>query len=348
MNQPVLLWPQMRWPDDYGPERQAAGEGVECVFVKSLGEVTDAQWGAADALISIDDPLEEARLSLLTRCRILVTPKVGYDNIDLAKYGRAGIPVCNVPDYGTQDVADHAMGLLLCLMKGIGRYSSRLQQAPEPRKAWNPMDHPLALRLSAARLGLVGLGRIGTAMALRAKAFGMAVTFYDPYKSNGSELALNIQRTETLESLFAESDMVSLHAPLTEETRRLIDAKVLGHAKQGLVLVNTARGEILDLDALHDALKSGQVGGAGLDVLPEEPANPGSQLVKAWQADQEWLRDRLLITPHAAFYTPQSLFDMRTKGVAVALKYLRTGQLDNCVNQAWLDARAASAASQSK
>ena len=330
----TLLWPQMRWPDDYQWERETAGKGAKCVFVKRLPEVSEAQWAAADALISIDDPLEEARLPLLKNCRILVTPKVGYDNIDLAKWGRAGIPVCNVPDYGTQDVADHAMGLLLSLLKGIGRYSSRLQASPQG--AWNPLDHPLALRLSVAKLGLVGLGRIGTAMTLRAKAFGMAVTFYDPYKSNGSELALNIARTESLEELFAESDIVSLHAPLTDETRGLVDAALLAKAKRGLVLINTARGEIVDLDALHDALESGRVAGAGLDVLPEEPANPQRKLIAAWQSNEDWLRDRLLVTPHSAFYTPQSVFDMRTKGVTVALKYLRTGALDNCVNEQFL------------
>ena len=330
----TLLWPHIRWPDDYQIEKDAAGPGVNCVFVHEPSAVSEDDWASADALISVIDPLTSGEMSKISNCRILVTPKVGFDNLDLEKYGAAGIPVCNVPDYGTQDVADHAMGLLLSLMKGINRYDSNLRAAPV--KGWQPMNHPVALRLSAAKIGIVGLGRIGTAMTLRAKAFGMDVTFFDPYKSNGSELALNIKRADSLEALFAESDIISLHAPLTEETHGLVDADLLTNAKKGQVLINAARGEIVQLDALHDALQSGQLGAAGLDVLEEEPCNPENKLIKAWHKDEEWLKDRLLITPHAAFYTPQSLYDMRTKGITVALNYLRHGRLDNCVNDQFL------------
>ena len=198
------------------------------------------------------------------------------------------------------------------------------------------MDHPLALRLSEAKLGIVGLGRIGTAMTLRCKAFGMDVTFYDPYKPNGSDLALGIKRADILEELFAESDIISLHVPLTGETRDMVNADLFGHAKKGLVLINAARGEVVDIDALHDAMQSGQIGGAGLDVLSEEPSNMNRSLIKAWHQEEEWIRDRLLITPHSAFYTPQSLYDMRVKGIPVALKYLRGGRLENCVNDEFL------------
>ena len=330
-----ILWPAVRWGDDNQPEIQTAGAEVRCVFVGSPDEVTDAQWREADALISTLDPLTAETLGKIPNCKIFVTPKVGFDNIDLELYGGAGIPVSHVPDYGTQDVADHAMGLLLGLMKGINRWDNRLRE--EPRENWKQLDNPLALRLSVARVGIVGLGRIGTAMALRCKAFGMDVTFYDPYKSNGSDLALNINRSESLEALFAESDIISLHTPLSDETRDLVNADLLAHAKPGLVLINAARGEIVDIDALYDALKSGRVGGAGLDVLPEEPSNMERKLIRAWHKEEEWIKDRLLITPHSAFYTPQSLYDMRTKGITVALKYLRVGRLENCVNEQFLE-----------
>ena len=330
----TLLWPMIRWRDEHHIERDTAGDDVHCVFVNKPAEVSEQQWAQADALVCTEDPLSADALSKISRCRIFIVPKVGFDNIDLEKYGKVGIPVCHVPDYGTQEVADHAMGLLLCLMKGISRYDNRLRAAPVAH--WKPMDHPLALRLSEAKLGILGLGRIGTAMALRAKAFGMQVTFYDPYRANGADLALGIQRTESLEALLAESDIVSLHAPLTDETRKMIDATALAHAKQGLVLINTARGEIIDIDALYDAMKTGQLGGAGLDVMPEEPSNLARPLINAWHQQEGWLADRLLITPHAAFYTPQSLYDMRAKGIPVALKYLRTGRLENCVNNEFL------------
>ena len=273
-------------------------------------------------------------MARLEKCRIFVTPKVGFDNIDIEKYGRHGIPVCNVPDYGTRDVADHAMGLLLGLIKGINGYDNRLRE--DPVQNWRPRDNPLAIRLSDARIGLVGLGRIGTAMTLRCRAFGMRVTMYDPFVPNGTELALGIERTDSLEALFASNDIVSLHVPLTPETRNLVDARLLASANRGLVLINASRGEVVDIDALHDAMRSGVIGGAGLDVLPEEPANEGRVLIRAWRQGEKWLRDRLIITPHAAFYTPQSLNDMRTRGITVALKYLRTGRLENCINAPFL------------
>ncbi|MEO2181421.1 MAG: NAD(P)-dependent oxidoreductase, partial [bacterium] len=264
----TLLWPATRWGDDNQPEKETAGNDVECIFVDRPSDVADEQWAQADALLSVPDPVNSERLPKITNCKIFVTPKVGFDNVDLKLYGDAGIPVCNVPDYGTQDVADHAMAMVLGLMKGINRWDNRLRSAPTE---WKQRDNPLALRLSVAKVGLVGLGRIGTAMALRCKAFGMQVSFYDPYVSNGADLALNINRVESLEALFAESDIVSLHAPLSEETRDMVNADVLAHAKKGMVLINAARGEIVDLDALYDSMLSDQIGGVGLDVMPEEP-----------------------------------------------------------------------------
>lgn len=328
-----LLWPALRWGDDYAFEREAVGDVAEAVLVEGIEKVTDEQWATADGILSRVDPLSAEDVGKLQRCRILITPKVGFDNIDLEKYGALGIPVCNVPDYGTQDVADHAMGLMLSLMKGISRYDGVLREDPA---SWQQTDNPQALRLSAAHIGIVGLGRIGTAMALRCRAFGMRVSFYDPFKPNGSELALNIGRFDSLADLFAECDVVSLHVPLTDETRDFVNAELLAQAKPGLVLINAARGEVLDLDALHDALRDGPIGAAGLDVLPEEPLNMERSLVRAWQAGEQWIRHRVLITPHSAFYTPQSVYDMRVNGVKVALKYLTTGRLENCVNQAYL------------
>ena len=331
-----LLWPALRWKDDYAFEREAVGNVAEAVLVEGVEKVTDEQWATADGILSRVDPLEVDDMGKLQRCRIFITPKVGFDNIDLKKYGALGIPVCNVPDYGTQDVADHAMGLLLSLLKGINRYDAVLRAAPS---SWQQTDNPYAIRLSAARLGIVGLGRIGTAMALRCKAFGMKVSFYDPYQPNGVDLALNIGRFDSLEDLFAECDAVSLHVPLTDETRDFVNADLLSGARRGLVLINAARGEILDIDALYDALRDGVVGAAGLDVLPEEPLNMQCALVRAWLGGEDWIRHRVLLTPHSAFYTPQSAYDMRVNGIKVALKYLTTGRLENCVNEPWLQHR---------
>jgi len=327
-----ILWPAMRWPSDREIEVSSVGEH-NAIFCERYAEVTEEQWATCDAVVSVMDIPEEFR-SQMQNCRIFVTPKVGFDNIDGKVWAEAGVPLCNVPDYGTQEVADHAMALMLSLMKGITFHTRELKQ--DPKGLWRPALNPYGKRLSACTFGVVGLGRIGTAAALRAKAFGMDVVMYDPERENGAELSVGIRRAQSLEELFGQCDVVSIHAPLSAGTEKLINADVLAASKPGLILVNTARGPIIDLDALHDALKSNQIQAAGLDVLPEEPANPDHPLVKAWAADEEWIDHRLLITPHSAFFTPESVYDMRFKGGEVAVTYLETGRLNNCVNAEWL------------
>ena len=331
-----VLWPMMRWPEGREIEIASMGEIGQAEFCNAFAEVTEEQWANCDAIVSAPDVPEEFRAKL-KKCRIFVTPKVGFDNIDLAAWGALGIPVCNVPDYGTQEVADHAMALLLSLMKGITFHTRELKR--DPRGLWRPALNPYGKRLSACTFGVVGLGRIGTAATLRAKAFGMNCVVYDPYITNGSELALGIRRVHSLTELFGQCDIVSLHAPLSDETEKLINAEVLAASKPGLVLINTARGPIIDLDALYDAMKADQVQAVGLDVLPEEPANPEHPLIRAWAANEEWIDHRLLITPHSAFFTPETVYDMRFKGGEVALTYLEEGRLQNVVNGDYLDER---------
>lgn len=328
-----VLWPAMRWPEGRDIEIASLGENGEAVFCEGFEAVSEEQWSTCDAVVTIQD-IPRSYRGLMGRCRILVTPKVGFDNIDLAGWGEAGVPVCNVPDYGTREVADHAMALMLSLMKGITFHTRELKL--DPRGRWRPALNPFGRRLSACTFGVVGLGRIGTATALRARAFGMDVVFYDPYRENGADLALGIRRVQSLNDLFQTSDVVSLHLPLDSDTTRLINAEVLAHSKPGLILINTARGPIIDLDALHDAMRAGAVQAAGLDVLPEEPADPTHPLLAAWAAGEDWIDHRLLLTPHSAFFTPESVYDMRFKGGEVAMAYLSRGHLQNCVNAAYL------------
>ncbi|MDA1074005.1 MAG: C-terminal binding protein [Proteobacteria bacterium] len=325
-----VLYPSMRWPANREIEVASMGDLGTAEMCDGFEEVTQEQWAQCDALVTVNDVPAEYRAKL-NKCRILVTPKVGFDNLDLNAWSALGIPICNIPDYGTMEVADHAMALMLSLMKGITFHTRELKLSPAQN--WRPALNPYGKRLSVCTLGLVGMGRIGTAVALRAKAFGMDVVFYDPYLSNGVDLAIGVRRVHSLGELFGQSDVVSLHLPLSDATRKLINAEVLAESKPGLILVNTARGPIIDLDALYQAMKNNQVQAAGLDVLPEEPANPDHPLIKAWAADEEWIDHRLVLTPHSAFFTPESVYDMRFKPGEVALTYLSTGRLQNCVNE---------------
>ena len=331
-----VLWPAIRWPGDRAIELRSLGDAATAEFVDSFAQVTDEQWRNCDALASSPD-IPRQYHGKLAKCRVFVTPRVGYDNIDLAAWGELGIPVCNVPDYGTMEVADHAIALMLTLMKGIEFHTAELRA--DPRGNWRPALSPYGRRLSVCTFGVLGIGRIGTATALRAKAFGMRVLFFDPYVPNGTELALGLTRVDSAKALLAESDVVSVHTPLTDETRKLVNADLLGAAKPGLILVNTARGEVIDLDALHDAMKTNRVLAAGLDVLPMEPPDPEHPLIRAFTAQAPWLDHRLVLTPHSAFFTPESVHDMRFKGGEIAVRYLRDGRLENCVNAVYLERR---------
>lgn len=331
-----ILTPDAQYDDDGEIERAAAGDGfVFDIFrERDPSRIAPELWPQADALlvwheISIDRDL----ISRLARCQMIVRAGVGFDHIDLAAAGAAGIPVCNTPDYGTSEVADHAVGMLLALRRGLVFYNDRLRDAPVAN--YRP-GAPQVARIRGSRLGLVGLGRIGTATALRAKAFGMDVLAYDPYLPRGQEIALGITRVDSLAELLRVSDAVSLHVPLSGETRNMINAETLALMPAHAVLINTARGAVVDIDALHAALVGQRLAGAALDVLPEEPPNPARPLIKAVQDDDERLRHRLLLTPHAAWHSRASQTDARRLSTRTLVSYLRDGTLQNCVNTAFL------------
>ena len=328
-----ILWPAMQ-PEFEAVAREAVGPGFDITFCRSPDEVTDAQWASADAVVG---PYPgAANIEKLEKCRIYVKAAVGFDEVDVARLGAMGIAVANTPDYGTREVADHAIALMMTLAKSIAYHDQMLRE--DLKANWRPAHNPFGRRLSACTFGVVGIGRIGTAAIRRAAAFDMDVVFYDPYVPNGYELALGVRRADTLAELMGQCDFVSVHAPLNAATRGLIGADAFAAAKKGLILVNTARGGVVDVDALYDAMKDGTVLAAGLDVLPEEPADPQRRLIKAWQDNEAWLRHRLVLTPHSAFYTPESMRDIRRLSSRTAARYLRDNRLENCVNRAFLTA----------
>jgi phosphoglycerate dehydrogenase-like enzyme len=214
-------------------------------------------------------------------------------------------------------VADHALMLLLAIAR-------RLLPADRAVRA-GTWDVPVvfgAPRLRGRTLGIVGCGRIGTAMALRAKALGMRVVFHDPYLPDGIEKALGIEREHRLDDLLPRSEFLSLHCPLTRETHHLVNARTLAKLHRGAYLINTARGGCVDLAALHDALESGQVAYAALDVVEREPL------------DDERIRNHphVVLTPHVAFYSVEGFAEMRTKGAWEARRVLAGEPVRNPVN----------------
>jgi len=237
-------------------------------------------------------------------CRLIVRCGAGIDNVDHVYARSRGIAVANVPDYGTEEVADSAIGMMLALVRGVNLYNVRLRNRPDP---WMYAVAGPIHRLRDQQLGIVGLGRIGTAVALRAKALGMRVGFYDPYKADGYDKALGITRYESVEELFKTSSVLSTHCPLTDETTHLVNAESLHWLPEGAFLVNTARGGVVDTAALPDALARGQLAGAAIDVLVGEPPADDNPLLVAWRDPGHPAYERLIINPHAAFYSVEGL-----------------------------------------
>jgi lactate dehydrogenase-like 2-hydroxyacid dehydrogenase len=339
MDQPMLvLMPDALFEDDAEVEREVLG-GVANVLVHRelvADHIPDGDWRRADALIvyygvPIDAPLIER----LDNCRILVRAGVGYDHIDIAACGALGIPVCNVPDYGTTEVADHAVALMLALARGLVSYHARL--LADPHAGWHWSGAPLVRRLRGRTFGIVGMGRIGTAASRRARAFDMEVCFYDPYLPDGAELGLGYRRVDSLAALLRASDVVSLHCPLTADNRNMIDAAALAAIKPDALLINTARGGLVDLGALETALRDGRLAGAALDVLPEEPPDPEHPLIQAFRRREPGLDGRLLLTPHVAWFSPAGRADLRRKSAETVRDFLLAARLRNCVNQAALE-----------
>ncbi|MCL6501440.1 MAG: C-terminal binding protein [Pirellulales bacterium] len=313
------------------PERSVLGElaDVEAVAAHTEQDLHRRVEDAHALMIYHTIAITRQTIDRLECCKLIVRCGVGYDNIDCAAARARGIPVANVPDYGTEEVADTALGLALSLVRGINLLNSRLRAGVGE---WSFQQAVPMRRLRGRVFGIVGLGRIGTATALRAKALGMDVAFYDPYVPDGRDKALGIRRCETLEELLRQSWVLSLHCPLTAETRHMLNAESMRLMPRGGYLVNTARGAVVDTAAVPAVLAEGHLAGVALDVLPEEPPAAGDPLVAAWRDPQHPAHHRLILNPHAAFYCEEGLTEMRLKGSEACRRALLGLPLRNVVN----------------
>jgi phosphoglycerate dehydrogenase-like enzyme len=305
---------------------------VHCYRARSNAELPD-DIGELDAVMVWHElAITEEILTRLKRCRVVVRAGVGVDSVNLGAASRLGIPVVNVPDYGTNDVADHAVMLLLSATRRLSLYEAALRE--DPTRNWAAEVGGRGMRrLTGRRVGIVGFGRIGTAVAHRLRAFGCDVAFYDPYLPCGVEKSWQVRRYASLYELLGNSGIVSLHVPHTAETERMIDATALARARDGLVLVNTSRGGVVDLDAVHSALRSGRLEAFASDVLPVEPPSRDHPMIAAYVAHEAWQAGRLVLTPHAAFYSDDCEHELRTKSALAMRDAVEGRPLANCVNQ---------------
>lgn len=301
----------------------AAERGIELVLAscKTEDEVIAAA-ADADAIIVQYAPVTDRVLAALPQLKAIGRYGVGVDTLDVEAATARGVAVCNVPDYGTEDVSDHAIALALALSRGLGQLDRGLRRGDASLTAAQPLH-----RFSTRTFGVVGLGLIGAATARKAGALGYDLIGFDPMLEAGSITAEGV-RVVGLAEVLSQADVVSLHVPLNMATHHLINSESLALFKPTAVLVNTCRGGVVDTEALVTALQSGVLQAAGLDVLEQEPLDISSDLAGL---------DNVILTPHAGWYSEESYGELKYRTMENVADVLRGVRPRNIMNPAVLD-----------
>lgn len=304
---------------DASYEREVLGE--------NLSEETTRD---AEVLLVWHQKVDEEYLSKFPNLKGVVRYGVGYDAVDLDAIRDRNILFCNTPDYGTDEVSNTAIAMILNISRGVSRYDYQCRDYPD--FSWQENTISSLKRASKTVIGVYGAGRIGGSVCLKARALGFEVLFFDLFQDRGYEKLLGVKRVESEAELLASSDIVSLHVPLTESTRKMVNNGFIEMMKPGASLVNTARGELVaDLDVLSSALRSSKLHCVSLDVLPDEPPSVEHDLIKAWRDREAWLDGRFIVNPHTAYYTAESYKEMRCKAAENALRILNGERPHNIV-----------------
>ena len=272
-------------------------------------EETIAAVRDADVVFNNFAPMNERTMGVMTQGATVIRYGVGVDNVDLEAARRLGVHVCNVPDYGVEEVADHAAAMALSLARKLGRYDAGIRAGEWKIAAM--VDHVRSLGQST--VGLVGFGRIARAFAARMQAFGAKVVAYDPYVSVAGGAAVQAVMLP-LDDVIEQADILSLHVPLTPETRHMIGRAEIARMRKGAVLINVSRGGLVDETALADALAIGHLGGVGLDVFEKEPLPAEASLRAAPNA---------ILSPHAAFFSDASVERLQRLAAEEGLRALK-------------------------
>ncbi len=284
-------------------------------------ELVDDVTAADGVVVGVDDFWDGDACRRLPRLKVVARSGSGYDNVAVDACAAAGVAACNTPDAPTVSTAEHAFALLLAAAK-------RIKPAERGSKAHDSSYRFMhdALELDGRNLGLIGCGRIGSRVARYAEALGMTVLIHDPYLSDDD--ATGSGELVSLDRIWSDSDAISLHAPAGEHTRHMVDARSLAAMKPGVVVVNCARGSLVDHEALLEALESGHVGAAGLDVTEPEPLPPGHPLLE---------RDDVIVTPHVASTTTVGTVRLISQAFEQAAAWLRGGAPEHLLDAAAAD-----------
>ncbi len=270
-----------------------------------------------EVLLVWHDQIDEAYIKNLPKLRAVQRYGVGYDNLDLSLFKRRGIAACNNPDYGVDEVSDTAIAMILNITRGISKYN---HAAKSYHTSWQENVDTSIKRHSEMVVGIVGAGRIGGSVALKSNALGFNVVVYDPFVERGYEKMIGANRVDQLHDLLSKADVVSIHVPLSDDTKGMINDGFIKAMKQGASLVNTARGGLFnDIDHIYDALLSNHLYCFATDVLPEEPPHD-SKLINAWRNSNDELAGRIIINPHTSYFSQQSVRELRINAAKNALR----------------------------
>lgn len=297
----VVLSDQI-FPDTEIERHLLSKAGHELVVAHSRAEA-DELMAFADAVINGYAALDETAISRMRRAKIIARYGIGVDNIDVVAAARRGVVVTNVPDYCVEEVAAHAVAMALALLRKIGTADGSVRDG-----RWGLDDVRPIRRISALTVGVLGFGRIGRLVANTMRTFGSSLLVADPFLTaspEGAELVSN-------EELFRRSDVLFLHAPLTAETRGIVNRETLGGMPKGAIVVNVARGGLIRIDDLFEALRAGRLAGAGIDTFPTEPIDPS--IIQGVPG--------LLVSPHLAYYSEEALRESQVKATTQVIKVL--------------------------
>jgi len=305
-------------PYTYETARLAkAGLSLEEGFCETPEDVI-TRAGEADVLwLSWKPLIDQMILEALPKVRLVIRWGIGFEQIDLDAATALGIAVANAPTYGTEDVAEHALALLLALERRIVEFDADMRTG-----GWTTPEAGSIRRLRGLTVGLLGVGRIGAAFARRAKGIGLNVIGYDTYRSPEDFAHIDVEAV-TLDELAARSDFVSIHVPHTHQTNAMIDASFLGKMRKDAYLINTSRGKIINEGDLVAALRTRTIAGAGLDVFESEPL-PKEDPLRSLA--------NVILTPHYAGYSTQSWADLREEMCRTTIEFLTTGWANTIVN----------------
>lgn len=271
----------------------------------------------ADAVITQYADINERVIAAMERCRVIVRYGIGFNNVDVDAAAKKGIYVCNVPDYGVEEVSDHAVMLMLALAKKLPVYSHAVKNGD-----WGYTSVIPLRRFCTSTVGLIGFGRIPQLVAKKLSGWGVRLLAYDPWGSPDAAAALNTTLTD-LETIWREADFISVHCPLTKDTQGMIDLAAMKKMKNTAFLINTARGGVIREDDLLTALQTGQIAGAGLDVFEKEPLDRDDPLLNFPQ---------VLVTPHSAWYSETAIAALQQKAAEEVVNVLGGNAPLHCVN----------------